>query len=118
MGRPGGSVEPDERVVDSVERIIRGGVAITARALGEDVDDLTFAQWRVLTLVGEPSPGIHVRGVGQRVGVETAPFFIVRDDAGVHVYTSVMRLIRDRLGVDVSDQEQAAAIDPDDIGGI
>jgi DNA-binding MarR family transcriptional regulator len=56
-------------VVDSVERIIRGGVAITARALGEDVDDLTFAQWRVLTLVGEPSPGIHVRGVGQRVGV-------------------------------------------------
>ena len=62
-------MEPDERVVDSVERIIRGGVAITARALGVDIEDLTFAQWRVLTLVGEPTPGIHVRGVGQRVGV-------------------------------------------------
>lgn len=62
-------MEPDERVVDSVERIIRGGVAITARAIEEDVEDLTFAQWRVLTLVGEPDAGMHVRGVGQRVGV-------------------------------------------------
>jgi hypothetical protein len=52
------------------------------------------------------------------VGVDTAPFFIVRDDTGEHVYTSVMRLIRDRLGGAVSDQERAAAIDPDDIGGI
>jgi hypothetical protein len=51
-------------------------------------------------------------------GVERAPFFIVRDDAGEHVYTSVMRLIRDRLGKPVSDAEEAMQIDPDDIGGL
>lgn len=65
---------------------------------------------------GDPdSPGSRL---AERVGVDTAPFFIVRDDTGEHVYTSVMRLIRDRLGGAVSDQERAAAIDPDDIGGI
>jgi len=53
-----------------------------------------------------------------RFGIDTAPFFIVRDDTGEHVYTSVMRLIQDRLGAAVSDRERAAAIDPDDVGGI
>jgi hypothetical protein len=47
-----------------------------------------------------------------------APFFIVRDGDSEQVYTSVMRLIHDRLGTAVSDQERARAIDPDDIGGI
>ena len=61
------------------------------------------------------SPGSQLAA---RLGVDTAPFFVVRDDAGEHVYTSVMRLIQDRLGKAVSDGERAAAIDPDDIGGI
>jgi hypothetical protein len=30
----------------------------------------------------------------------------------------VLQLVRERLGQDVSAQEQAAAIDPDDVGGI
>jgi hypothetical protein len=46
-------VNTDERIVDAVERIILGGVAITARALVGEVEDLTFPQWRVLTIVGE-----------------------------------------------------------------
>jgi hypothetical protein len=56
--------------------------------------------------------------LGREHGVDVAPFFIVRDGAGVQVYTSVMRLIRDRLGDAVTDEEQAKQIDPDDIGGI
>ena len=62
-------METDERVVDAVERIILGGVAITARALVGEVEDLTFAQWRVLMIVGEQEATAHVKGVGQRVGV-------------------------------------------------
>jgi DNA-binding MarR family transcriptional regulator len=62
-------VVTDQRVVDAVERIILGGVALTARALSGDVEDLTFPQWRVLTIVGEHGAGASVSGVGQRVGV-------------------------------------------------
>lgn len=61
------------------------------------------------------SPGNRLAA---RLGVEVAPFFVVTDDAGEHVYTSVMRLIHDRLGKEVSDAERARSIDPDDIGGI
>lgn len=65
---------------------------------------------------GDPnSPGSQL---ATRYGVDVAPFFIVRDGGGEQVYTSVMRLIHDRLGTAVSDQERAQAIDPDDIGGI
>ncbi len=62
-------VETDQRVVDAVERIILGGVAITARALDTEIEDLTFPQWRVLTIVGEHEANVHVSGVGRRVGV-------------------------------------------------
>ncbi len=61
------------------------------------------------------SPGAQLAA---RFGIDTAPFFIVRDDSGEHVYTSVMRLIQERLGVSVSDKERARAIDPDEVGGI
>jgi DNA-binding MarR family transcriptional regulator len=63
------AVEPEQRVVDAVERIILGGVAITARALDGEIEDLTFPQWRVLTIVGEHEANVHVSGVGRRVGV-------------------------------------------------
>jgi len=65
----GDAVYTDQRVVDAVERIILGGVAITARALGGEIKDLTFPQWRVLTIIGEQEASVHVSGVGQRVGV-------------------------------------------------
>jgi len=59
----------DHRVVAAVERVILGGVAITARALDGEVEDLTFSQWRVLMILGEQGAASHVRGVGERVGV-------------------------------------------------
>jgi DNA-binding MarR family transcriptional regulator len=65
----GDAVDADQRVVDAVERIILGGVAITARALDTKVEDLTFPQWRVLTIVGEHEANANVKGVGQRAGV-------------------------------------------------
>jgi len=40
------------------------------------------------------SPGAQLAA---RLGLDTAPFFVVRDEAGEQVYTSVMRLISDRL---------------------
>jgi hypothetical protein len=80
------------------------------RNLLDRIDETVWAE------EGNPaSPGIRL---GIEHGVEQAPFFIVRDHAGVQVYTSVMRLIRERLGQAVSDQEEARQIDPDDIGGI
>jgi hypothetical protein len=83
---------------------------LTSRGLWQRIDEVVEAQ--------EGDPASAGSQLAERVGVDTAPFFIVRDDTGEHVYTSVMRLIRDRLGAAVSDQESAAAIDPDDIGGI
>jgi hypothetical protein len=83
---------------------------LRARGLLERIDEIVWAE------EGNPdSPGI---ALGQRHGIDTAPFFVVRDDAGEHLYTSVMLLIRERLGQSVSEAEQAQQIDPDDIGGI
>lgn len=83
---------------------------LKARGLWRRIDEVVEAR------EGDAaSPGSQLAA---RFGIDTAPFFIVRDDAGEHAYTSVMRLIHDRLGRAVSDQERARAIDPDDIGGI
>lgn len=76
--------------------------------------------------------------LGQQLGVDRAPFFIVRDEAGgaggeaggvvvdrsaggttgVSVYVSVLQLIRERFDEAVTATQQAQAIDVDDIGGI
>jgi hypothetical protein len=61
------------------------------------------------------SPGMVL---GRRLGVERAPFFVVRDERGETTYASVLQLIRERLDGAVSAVEEASAIDPDDIGGI
>ncbi|HZR81743.1 MAG TPA: hypothetical protein VFD92_11645 [Candidatus Binatia bacterium] len=62
------------------------------------------------------SPGSRL---ASRLGVDRAPFFVVREDDGREsVYTSVLKLIRERFGANVSDREEVAAIDPDDVGGI
>jgi len=80
------------------------------RGLWDRIDEVVWA------LEDDPtSPGM---ALGQRLGVERAPFFVVREGAEEKVYTSVLRLIQDRLGETVSDQERARATDPDDIGGI
>lgn len=61
------------------------------------------------------SPGMVL---GARLGVEQAPFFVVRDDAGESVYVSVLQLARERLGSAATTGQQASAIDVEDIGGI
>jgi hypothetical protein len=61
------------------------------------------------------SPGMVL---GARLGVASAPFFVVRDDRGETVYTSAIQLIQERFGQQITTQERARDVDPDDIGGI
>ena len=80
------------------------------RGLLERVDEVVWA------VEGDPnSPGMVL---GNRLGVESAPFFVVRDATGEHVYTSVLSLIQERFRERVSDAERARSVDPDEIGGI
>jgi hypothetical protein len=84
---------------------------LASRGLWSRIDDVVWAR--------ENDPSSPGTLLGARLGVERAPFFIVRDDDGHEtVYVSVLQLIRERLGRAVSDQEHALAIDADDIGGI
>ena len=62
---------------------------LRARGLLDRIDEFVWAQEG-----DSESPGSRL---GQKHGIDTAPFFIVRDDAGEQVYTSVMQLIKDRL---------------------
>jgi len=83
---------------------------LQSRGLGDRIDEVVWAQ------EGDAaSPGTVLAA---RWGIEQAPFFVVRDGQGESVYTSVLQLMRERLQQQVTTQEQAAAIDPDDVGGI
>jgi hypothetical protein len=84
---------------------------LQSRGLWHHIDEVVWAR------EGDPtSPGMVL---GARFGVERAPFFIVRDEDGREtVYSSVLQLVRERLGQTVSLQQQAQAIDIDDVGGI
>lgn len=81
------------------------------RGLWERVDEVVWA------IEDDPqSPGMQL---GERLGVERAPFFIVRDDDGSEkVYLSVLQLVRERFGQTVTTLDQARDVDPDEIGGI
>ena len=61
------------------------------------------------------SPGMVL---GARLGIDRAPFFVVRDKRGETVYTSVLQLIQERFGKEVTAAERARDVDPDDVGGI
>ena len=55
--------------------------------------------------------------LGAKHGVPTAPFFIVQDEDGKEtIFTSVLQLVRERLGQTVTTAQHAAAIDVDDLG--
>jgi len=81
-----------------------------ARGLWDRVDEVIWAYEE-----DPESPGMVL---GRRLGVERAPFFVVRDERGEQAYTSVLQLIRERLGQTVTTQDEAKDVDPDDIGGI
>jgi hypothetical protein len=83
---------------------------LQSRDLWTRVDEIVWA------LEDDPaSPGIVL---GQRLGVERAPFFVVRDERGESVYVSVLQLVRERFGAAVTVAQQAQAIDADEVGGI
>lgn len=83
---------------------------LQSRGLWERVDEIVWAH------EGDAaSPGMVL---GQRLGVERAPFFVVRDERGEAVYVSVLQLVRERFDAAVTAAQQAQAIDADDIGGI
>ena len=101
-----------KRLADGSEcrKCIDATECLKSRGLWDRVDDIVWAQ------EGDPaSAGVKL---GEQLGVELAPFWVVRDGAGESVYTSVLQLVRERLGQGVSVQEQILAIDPDDVGGI
>jgi hypothetical protein len=83
---------------------------LKSRGLWDRIDDIVWAH--------EADPDSAGSVAGQRLGVDRAPFFVVREDDRELVYTSVLQLVRDKLGTAVTDEEHAAAIDVDDIGGI
>ena len=78
------------------------------RGLLDRIDEIVWAL--------EDDPGSAGNELGRRLGVDRAPFFIVRDESGEQVYTSVLKLVRDRLGQEVSEEPRSRRIDPDDIG--
>ena len=84
---------------------------LKSRGLWDRVDEIVWA------VEDDPdSPGMEL---GRRHGVERAPFFVIRDDSGeTVVYTSVLQLVRERLGATTTAREDVHAIDVDDIGGI
>ncbi len=83
---------------------------LQSRGLWDRINDIVWAH------EGDAaSPGMVL---GARLGVEQAPFFVVRDERGEAVYVSVLQLVRDRFAIDVTPSQQAGAIDVDDIGGI
>ena len=83
---------------------------LQSRGLWERVNAVVWAHEDDAT-----SPGLVL---GDRLGVERAPFFVVQDDRGEVVYVSVLQLVRERFDPSVTASEQARAIDVDDVGGI
>lgn len=83
---------------------------LRSRGLWEHVGEIVWAR------EGDPeSPGAKLAA---RFGVERAPFFIVRDDSGERVYTSVLQLVRDRFPHAATVRDAARTVDADEIGGI
>ena len=83
---------------------------LQSRGLWSRVDEVVWAD--------ECDPTSPGWALGQRLGIDAAPFFLVRDAQGESAYVSVLQLVRDRFGAQVTAAQQAQSIDADDIGGI
>jgi hypothetical protein len=83
---------------------------LRSRGLWDRIDEIVW--------VTEDDPASPGAVLGERLGVERAPFFVVQDGGRESVYTSALRLIQERLGREVTTIDQARDVDPDDIGGI
>jgi hypothetical protein len=83
---------------------------LESRGLWHRVDEVIWAH--------EDDPASPGMVLGQRLGVDRAPFFVIRDETGETVYTSVLQLVRERLGEAVTTADVIRDIDPDEVGGI
>jgi hypothetical protein len=83
---------------------------LKSRGLWERIDEVVWAAED-----DETSPGMVL---GQRLGVERAPFFVIADARGETLVTSVLQLVSEHLQTPVTQAERAQAIDADDVGGI
>jgi DNA-binding MarR family transcriptional regulator len=63
----------DDRLIELLERVVVGSVAVTERAIAAAGTDLTFVQWRVLLIVGEQPDGATVSEVASRIGARGSP---------------------------------------------
>lgn len=63
----------NEDLVEVLERLVVGSVAITARAIAAADAELTFMQWRVLLVVGEREDGQAVGEIAGRIGANASP---------------------------------------------
>ena len=57
----------------ALEAVAFGAVAITTRAIATVGLELTFAQWRVLVVVGGSADGATVTEIASRLGAEISP---------------------------------------------
>ena len=64
---------PAQAARDGLEAVAFGSVAVTSRALAAVGLELTFAQWRVLAVVGEKPGGATVTEIAARLGAEVSP---------------------------------------------
>ncbi|MEA2546323.1 MAG: hypothetical protein QOI09_1596 [Chloroflexota bacterium] len=64
---------PVRRAHAALEAVAFGSVAVTTRAIAAAGLDLTFAQWRVLVVVGESPKGATVTEVAARLGADISP---------------------------------------------
>jgi hypothetical protein len=83
---------------------------LRSRALWDKIDEVVWAH--------EDDPESAGMKLGERLGVERAPFFVVCDEGEERIYSSVLQLIRDRFSDVVSARDAAKTVDADDVGGI
>jgi len=101
-----------KRLIDGTEcrKCIDAVDHLKSRGLWDHIDEIVWAEEEDATSAGMV--------LATHLAVDKAPFFIVRHAGGEAIYTSVLQLVRERLGQTVSAREQVEEIDPDEIGGI
>lgn len=62
-----------DRILDAMEVIVIGSVAITSRALEGAGSDLTLLQWRAMLVIGESVEGVTITDVSRRLGANLSP---------------------------------------------
>jgi len=65
--------DPIRGAQGALEAVAVGAVAITTRAIATVGLELTFAQWRVLVVVGGSADGVAVTEIATRLGAEISP---------------------------------------------